>query len=197
MLVFSWLAFLVAYGLSRYRLQQTAGTRDGVALACYAAGAAVLLLTGWLGGWIQAGVMLLGWFVLPFVTDPLFERRASTRPGEHPNPAAAEQARRMDRLNRGEISLGDYFAEGHADDAEAKRRLSALAARPDIGGVLAKYKVSPARYAALRDKLTAVRDIEWEVLGNPRDLERLIQLAGAAKSDAEIGLALRNQRRAR
>jgi len=194
--VLFWLAFLVLFCWSRLRLYQTEGTRDRAVITLYALGIGVVLATGFFADWIQAGVMLAGWFLLPFVADPLMNHLAGDQTGaDKPSAAAVEHGERLGRLNRGELSLGDYFKEGHENDDAARQRLEVLASRRDIGAVLAKYKISRGMFFSLREKLIKVRDIEWEVLGNPADLERLIVLSAKQKSDVEIGNAFRGRKR--
>ena len=192
-----WMAFLVVFGLSRLRLFQTEGERDRVLYIIYAIGAALVLGTGLYSGWTAGGIMLVGWVVLPFIAQPLvthFAGAATSSPAGQ-TLAAAEQAQRMGRVNRGEISLGDYFKEGRDNDDAARQRLEALATRRDIGAVLAKYKISPAKFFTLREKLIKIREIEWDVLGNPRDLERLIVMSASYKSETEIGNTFRGRKR--
>jgi len=194
--VLLWIAFLVIFGLSRLRLYQTEGTRDKIVLTMYGLGAVVALAVGFVGDWIHAGVMLGGWLLLPFVADPLVNHLAGDQSGANkPSVAAVAHGQRMGRLNRGEMSLGDYFKEGHENDDAARERLESLASRRDIGGVLAKYKISSARFFDLREKLIKVRDIEWDVLGNAADLERLIVLVAKQKSETDIGNAFRGRKR--
>jgi hypothetical protein len=190
------MAFLVVFALSRLRLFQTEGERDRVLYIIYAIGAAIVLGTGLYSGWTAGGIMLVGWVVLPFIAQPLvahFAGEPTSAAGQ--TLAAAEQAQRMGRVNRGEISLGDYFKEGKDNDEVARQRLEALATRRDIGAVLAKYKITPAKFFALREKLIKIREIEWDVLGNPRDLERLIVMSAGYKSETEIGNTFRGRKR--
>jgi hypothetical protein len=191
-----WMAFLVVFALSRLRLFQTEGQRDRIVYILYAIGAALVLGTGLYSGWTAGGIMLAGWFVLPFIAQPVVTHFA----GSPTSPvgqtvAAAEQAQRMGRVNRGEISLGDYFKEGRDNDDAARQRLEALATRRDIGAVLAKYKITPAKFFVLREKLIKIREIEWDVLGNPSDLERLIVMSAGYKSETEIGNTFRGRKR--
>jgi len=191
-----WIAFVVVFALSRLRLFQTEGQRDRIVYILYAIGAALVLGTALYSGWTAGGIMLAGWFVLPFVAQPVVTHFAGspTSPAGQ-TMAAAEQAQRMGRVNRGEISLGDYFKEGRDNDDAARQRLEALATRRDIGAVLAKYKITPAKFFVLREKLIKIREIEWDVLGNPSDLERLIVMSAGYKSETEIGNTFRGRKR--
>ncbi len=191
-----WLVFFVVFALSCLRLYQTEGQRDRIVYILYGIGAAVALGTGLYSGATAAIVMVALWLVLPFVARPLIEHFVGTKTSASgPTVAAAEQAQRMGKLNRGEMSLGDYFKEGQQSDAEARQRLQALATRRDISEVLAKYKITQPKFFALREKLIKVREIEWDVLGNPRDLERLIVMSAGYKSETEIGDAFRGRKR--
>ena len=191
-----WTAFLVLFGLSRLRLEQTGGTRDRGVLILYALGATTILATGFLVGWLAAGLMLTGWFALPYLAQPLVERlagggKAKSKKGGEPN----EQGLRMGRLHRGELSLADYFNEGRQDDNDVRKRLETLAARRDISEVLSKNRVSMPRFFALHEQLIKVRELEWAILGTPSELEHLIVLTAGAKTTTEIGNAFRKRQR--
>ena len=191
-----WIAFLVVFALSRLRLFQTEGQRDRILYILYSIGAALVLGIGIYSGPVAGGIMLAAWFLLPFVAQPLVTRFAGApTSAAGPTLAATEQAERMGRVNRGEMSLGDYFKEGKDNDDIARQRLQALATRRDIGEVLAKYKITPAKFFALREKLIKIREIEWDVLGSPRDLERLIVMSAAMKNETEIGNTFRGRKK--
>jgi len=190
-----WLVFGVVLILSRLRLRHTAGMRDRVVLLLFAVGGAVVIAVGFLS-WISAGVMLVAWFVLPVVVEPLIDSLSkATGPGAKKKgpPVDPSQRERMAKLNRGEMSLGDFFKEGREDDAESTRRMETLAGRRDVAEVLSKYRISPAHFVALRDKLAQVPELQWEILGTPLELDRLIKMVSAKKSPAEIALAFRGR----
>ncbi len=190
-----WLLFGVLFILSRLRLRQMAGTRDRVALLLFALGGAVIIAVGLLS-WISAGLMLACWFILPVLVEPLIDRLSgSARPAAKKKgpPVDPSQRERMAKLNRGEMSLDDFFKEGREDDAESARRMEALAGRRDVAAVLSKYRISPTRFVALRDKLVQVPELQWEILGTPLELDRLIRMVDAKKNPAEIALAFRGR----
>ncbi|MEO8505833.1 MAG: hypothetical protein ABI609_18200 [Acidobacteriota bacterium] len=190
-----WTAFIVLFGLSRLRLGQTGGTRDRGVLLLFALGATTILATGLLVGWLGAGLMLVGWLALPYVVQPLVERLAgggkSKKKGAEPNT----QGLRMGRLDRGELSLADYFNEGRQDDNDVRKRLETLAARRDISEVLSKNRISMPQFFALHEQLIKVRELEWAILGTPSELEHLILLTAGAKTTTEIGNAFRKRQR--
>jgi hypothetical protein len=191
-----WAAFFVVFALYRMRVQQSGGAKDRGALIMTALAGGVALVSGALDSWISAAVMVAAWFVLPVVAKPLMAAIAG-QPSKKAKAGAptSEQGLRMGRLNRGELSLADFFNEGRQDDQATQQRLEALAARRDIADVLSKNKVSKAAFFDLREQLATVPELQWDILGAPKDLERLILLVAKSKSPAEIGNTFRGSRR--
>jgi hypothetical protein len=109
-------------------------------------------------------------------------------------PTDKTQHERMLRLRRGELSLDQYFEEGHQDERDDRERLQALVARRDIGAVLRKHKVSAGQFYGLREYLRSVPDLEWQILATPGDVDALIQMVAAGKKEDAIARAFRNRR---
>ena len=114
--------------------------------------------------------------------------------GAPPRKPAAGRDLHMDRASRGEITLDEYFKEGERESREWNRRLQGLAATTEIAAVLTKRKLSMRGFLALREQLVEVRDLEWEILSDPKELDRLIRLVESRRSTVEIGAAFRSLR---
>lgn len=114
--------------------------------------------------------------------------------GVAPGKAAAGRDLHMDRASRGEISLDEYFKEGERESREWNRRLQGLAVTPEIAAVLTRRKLSMRGFLALREQLVEARDLEWEILSDPKALDRLIRLVESRRSTVEIGAAFRSLR---
>jgi len=190
-----WSIFLVVLFLHTLRIHQTANYTDRIALVLAGLAAAVMIAMAYFRGPAQAAIMAVAGVVLAVVLRPLAAKFASTY-GEVDRPGNSTERQRMGRLSRGEISLDDYFREGHENVEADQRRLAELAMKPEIAKVLRKHGISVGRFVGLRESLALVPDLEWQILSDPRDLEQLILRVAAGKSPNDIALAFRGRRRA-
>ncbi len=185
-----WLAFVGILFLHTLRIHQTADYTERIALVLAGLGAAVLIGTAVLAGPRHAFLMVVAGVVLAFALRPVVARFAATF-GEVDRPADAAERQRMGRLSRGEMSLDEYFKEGDESRLSDQRRLAELAMQPNVAKVLRKHGISVAQFVELRQSLKLVPELEWRILGEPRDLELLIARVAAGKSPDEIASTFR------
>jgi hypothetical protein len=189
-----WFAFAVILFLHTLRIHQTADFTDRIALVLTGLGVAVLIAAAVWAGPVHVLLMGVAGVVLAVVLRPVVARFAATF-GAADRPVDAAERQRMGRLSRGEISLDEYFKEGDENQLSDQRRLAELAMQPNIAKVLRKHGISVAQFVVLRQSLKLLPDLEWQILGDPRDLEQLIARVAAGKSPDEIALSFRGRRR--
>jgi hypothetical protein len=189
-----WSILLVILFLHTLRIHQTASYTDRIALVLAGLAAVVMIVMAYFRGPAQAAMMAVAGVLLSVVLRPLAAKFASTY-GEVDRPTNSAERERLLRLSRGDISLDEYFREGHEHVEGEQRRLAELAMKPEISKVLRKHGVSVGRFVALRESLALVPELEWQILSDPRDLEQLILRVAAGKSPNDIALAFRGRRR--
>ncbi len=189
-----WIVFLVVVFLRALRLHQTAGSHDRIAMVLLIGAVVLAAVAGFFAGSVHGVFMLLGAFLLPLVLRPLAAKFEGSFGDRVAPPTDKAQHERMLRLRRGELSLDQYFEEGHQEERDDRERLQTLVARRDIAAVLRKHRVSAGQFYGLREYLRSVPDLEWKILGTPGDVETLIQMVAAGKKEEAIARAFRSRR---
>lgn len=196
MSVVLWLVFLVVNFLYTMRLHQTSGRKERTGFILLGLGALVVVAASAFAGWSHGLAMAAAWFVLPIVLRPLAVKVAdgvAVPSQRRPRDASADD--RMARLKTGEISLDEYFKDGDRASREWKERLATLARQPEIAATLKRHQVSFRQFCILREKLSLVPELEWQILSSPRRVEELIELAGSGKTPKDLARLFRGKER--
>ena len=195
MSVVLWLVFLAVNFLYTMRLHQTSGRKERTGFIILGIGVLIVVAALYFVGLGHGVAMAVGWFALPIVLRPLAAKVADglAEPSNRTRDASADA--RMSRLKAGEISLDEYFKDGDRATREWKERLATLARQPEIAATLKRHQVSFRQFCILREQLSLVPELEWEILGSPRGVEELIELAGSGKTPKDLARIFRSKRR--
>ena len=195
MSVVLWLVFLVVNFLYTMRLHQTSGRKERTGFIILGIGALIVVAAISFAGWSHALAMAAAWFVLPIVLRPLAVKVADgvADPSHRPRDASGDA--RMLRLKTGEISLDEYFKDGDRATREWKERLATLARQPEIAATLKRHQVSFRQFCVLREQLSLVPELEWQILSSPRGVEELIELSGSGKTPKDLARLFRAKER--
>lgn len=186
-----WFVFLVLTFLYTLRLHQTQGRKEQTGFILLGLALAVMLATGMVAGWDHGLGMLLAWFALPFAFRPLAVKLGDSYPDSKKKQRDPAADARMSRLNKGEISLDEYFKDGDRAGREWKERLATIARQPEIAAVLKQNQVSFRQFCVLREQLSQIPDLEWKILGSARFVAELIDLSGQGKSPQDLARIFR------
>ena len=200
--VLLWLLFITLLVVHTLARRRAAGGEVPLNAVLLAALGATLIAAGVFAGVPQALVMGLSWVLVAAFGG------APERPAGQGRRAVRARVRRSARakgraaggMRRTLTSTASAAARSPSTStsrkgidraATARGSCMALAATAEIAAVLSRHKLSVRAFLALRERLVEVRDLEWEILSDPKNLDKLIRLVAARKTQSEIGAAFR------
>jgi hypothetical protein len=168
----------------------------------YVSGAIASVVLGLLGlgfflfNWIFGMLCIVITFAIGNLMVPLASRCAYRILGSRTGIGGVGEGDLLSRVVNGKLSVNDYFKAARRKKVELDAKLARLAQRPVIAAVLLGHDLCFDNYLGLYGTLLlcGLSDLALDILGDPDDLELLIEMTGEAKSAFEISSAFRRFR---
>ena len=94
----------------------------------------------------------------------------------------------MAEMRKGENGYKNVLARIHREEEQNQKRLKKLAQSSEINFILSKHGFSFIMFYEVLKKLrsSALRDLAWEIVSSPEELNEYIEMKNSGKSDADM-----------
>ena len=151
-----------------------------------------LFFIGWRASLMGFAAMFVLFPIAGLLARPVARRLLGYRTGPE---SGGPELDIVGMLERGE-GMEAVFDRLGQDRAADRRKLDVLARRKAVASVLAKHQATGTEYEAAfrRLKGSAIADLAWEIVSDPKDLDVLLVMIRQGKSDPELWAQFREQR---
>ena len=148
-------------------------------------------------GWRWGLLALISPFIFVGLSRPIAERVAFKTLGYRTGVDDGSDFALENALNNGGVGFDKLMGRIGEDEKTAKRRLEQIAKTSDINFVLARHGISFSMFCEILRELRAstLRDLAWEIVSSPKELDQLIEMRSAGKAGSDIRVYFRNLRR--